>query len=116
VPPEKRAFGAGNSVFDGPNGPEAVLTNPAFPPSVNNFSYHVSLESPSDGRDNRRSHSGYTEAQYQSLAWLIARTNIPDVRITTHRDVDRSGNRQDPRSFSFEHFFTLLHGYPNRQG
>ncbi|MGP1373826.1 MAG: peptidoglycan recognition protein family protein [Almyronema sp.] len=115
VPPEKRAFGAGNSVFDGPNGPEAVLTNPAFPASVNNFAYHVSLETPPDGRGNGRSHSGYTQAQYESLAWLIARSSIPDSRITTHRAVDRSGNRIDPRSFNSQLFFSLLHRYPGRR-
>lgn len=114
VPPDKRAFGAGNSVFDGPNGPESVVTNTAFPPSVNNFAYHVSLETPTDGRDNRTAHSGYTELQYQSLAWLMARTDIPDERMTTHMAVDRSNSRQDPRSFNFVRFFDLLHQYPNR--
>ncbi|MEM9006033.1 MAG: peptidoglycan recognition family protein [Cyanobacteria bacterium P01_F01_bin.86] len=116
VPPENRAYGAGNSVFDGPNGPESVLTNPEFPASVNNFAYHVSLETPSDGRGNGPNHSGYSQSQYESLAWLLARSNISDERITTHRAVDRSGSRQDPRSFSFDHFFTLLHRYPSRAG
>ena len=85
-----------------------------MPPSVNNFAYHVSLESPSDGRGNSRTHSGYTQAQYESLAWLMARTNIPDSRITTHRAVDRSGNRMDPRSFDSSRFLNLLHRYPTR--
>ena len=114
VPPENRAYGAGNSVFDGPNGLETVATHPTLPPSVNNFAYHVSLESPSDGRGNSRSHSGYTQAQYESLAWLIARTDIPDNRITTHRAVDRSGSRIDPRSFDPNRFLSLLHRYPMR--
>lgn len=114
VPPEKRAYGAGNSVFDGPNGPETVLTNPDFPPSVNNFAYHVSLETPADGRGNSRGHSGYTSAQYESLAWLLARTNIPDSRITTHHAVDRSGLRIDPRSFDRPRFLALLQKYPSR--
>lgn len=116
VPPEKRAYGAGNSVFNGPNGPETVTTNPNFASSVNNFAYHVSLETPSDGRGNQRTHSGYTEAQYQSLAWLLARTNIPSSRITTHQAVDRSGSRMDPRSFNSAHFSGLLQRYPSRQG
>ena len=116
VPPEKRAFGAGNSVFNGPNGPEAVLTNPNFPASVNNFAYHVSLETPADGRGNGQWHSGYTEAQYQSLAWLLARTDVPDRRITTHRAVDRSGSRIDPRTFDSQLFLNLLHRYPSRAG
>ncbi|MDJ0703754.1 MAG: peptidoglycan recognition family protein [Leptolyngbyaceae cyanobacterium MO_188.B28] len=116
VPPEKRAFGAGNSVFNGPNGPEAVSTNPDFPASVNNFAYHVSLETPADGRGNGQWHSGYTNAQYQSLAWLLARTNVPDSRITTHRGVDRSGSRIDPRTFDGQLFLNLLHTYPSRTG
>lgn len=111
VPPEKRAFGAGNSVFDGPNGSETVVTNLEFPGSVNNFAYHISLESPSDGRGNSRTHSGYTENQYRSLAWLIAQSTVPDDRITTHQRVDRSGSRLDPRSFNVDLFFSLLHQY-----
>lgn len=116
VPPEKRAYGAGNSVFNGPNGPETVTTNSAFPSSVNNFAYHVSLETPSDGRGNGPSHSGYTQAQYESMAWLLAQSSIPDNRITSHREVDRSGSRQDPRSFSYDRFFALLRQYPSRAG
>ncbi len=109
VPPEKRAFGAGNSVFRGPNGLEAVQTDPKFPPSVNNFAYHISLETPSSGRNNNNSsHSGYTEAQYLSLAWLIAQTQVPLDRITTHKAVDRSGSRMDPRSFSNKKLMNLL--------
>jgi hypothetical protein len=114
VPPEMRAFGAANSVFDGANGAETVRTNAAFPPSVNNFAYHTSLESPSDGRGNSRRHSGYTDAQYRSLAWLIARTHVPDERITTHQAVDRSGRRMDPRSFDMQRFLALLHADPER--
>lgn len=114
VPPDKRAYGAGNSVFDGPNGTETVVTNPEFAASVNNFAYHISLVTPSDGQNNASSHSGYTDAQYQSLAWLMARTTIPEERITTHALVDRSGSRQDPRSFNWPHFLEYLHQYPNR--
>ena len=111
VPPELRAFGAGNSVFNGPNGAETVKTDPKFPPSVNNFAYHAALETPSDGWNNARIHSGYTEAQYHSLAWLITQSSIPDARITTHRAVDRSGSRIDPRSFDFKRFLNLLDSY-----
>jgi N-acetyl-anhydromuramyl-L-alanine amidase AmpD len=111
VPPEMRAFGAGNSVFNGPSGSETVRINPALPSSVNNFAYHTSLESPSDGRGNQRNHSGYTEAQYRSLAWIVAQTNVPEDRITTHRAVDRSGTRLDPRSFDNEQFLTVLHSF-----
>ncbi len=112
LPPEYRAFGAGNSVFAGPNGSESVVTNPLFPASVNNFAYHISLESPSDGRGNGAQHSGYTDAQYRSLAWLTARTGVPEARLTSHKAVDRSGSRRDPRSFDQDRFLTLLRDYP----
>ncbi len=116
VPPEQRAFGAGNSAFKSFHGEEAVFTNAEFPSSVNNFAYHISLETPPDGLNNSSPvHSGYTEAQYQSLAWLLARTNIPDDRITTHEAVDRSNSRMDPRSFEADRMFRLLRQYPSRQ-
>jgi N-acetyl-anhydromuramyl-L-alanine amidase AmpD len=111
VPPEKRAFGAANSIFESPNGLETVKTHPKLSPSVNNFAYHVSLETPLDGRNHNISHSGYTDAQYQSLAWLLVQSRVPDARITTHKAVDRSGNRIDPRSFDTKKFLNLLHSY-----
>jgi len=113
ISPEKRAFGAANSVFDGPNGAETVKTNPNLLPSVNNFAYHVSLETPPDAWDDDKAeyHSGYTEAQYQSLAWLIAQSQVPDERITTHKAVDRSGQKIDPVNFDFNKLFDLLHSY-----
>ena len=111
VPPEKRAFGAANSAFIGKNGAETVKTHPSLASSVNNFAYHVSLETPADGRNRARRHSGYTQAQYQSLAWLIAQSKVPDARITTHKAVDRSNSRIDPRSFDRRKFLRLLHAY-----
>ena len=115
VPPEQRAFGAGNSSFLTAAGEETVTTNPGFPSSVNNFAYHISLETPPDGQNNNYSdHGGYTEAQYQSLAWLLARTTVPDYRITTHKAVDRSGSRSDPRSYEPTRLYALLHQYPSR--
>jgi len=113
VPPDKRAYGAANSVFESPNGAETVVTNPNLASSVNNFAYHVSLETPPDGRGNNfiKSHSGYTELQYNSLAWLIAQSQVPDYRITTHADVDRSGQKVDPLSFEGDRFLRLLHTY-----
>ena len=112
VSPEKRAFGAGNSAFKSAKGLEAVKTHRLYAPSVNNFAYHISLESPEDGANSNATHSGYTEEQYRSLAWLVAQTRIPDERTTTHRSVDRSGSRIDPRSFDGTKFFDLLHQYP----
>lgn len=108
VPSDKRAFGAGNSVFMSTNGPESVQTNPKLTSSVNNFAYHISLETPLDGENESGIHSGYTEAQYQSLAWLVEKTGVKSDRITTHYAVDRTGKRKDPRSFDFKKFFILL--------
>jgi N-acetyl-anhydromuramyl-L-alanine amidase AmpD len=101
---EKRAFGAGNSEFRG----EAVQTNPKLPSSVNNFALHFSLETPPDGYHNGPRHRGYTEAQYRSLAWLAAQSQIEDDRITTHKAVDRSQGKQDPRSFDGPQFQAWL--------
>ena len=112
VPPDKRAFGAGNSVFVSSLGQETVQTNPLYPSSVNNFAYHISLETPEDGMHNGDSHSGYTEAQYQSLGWLVAKTDVPLERITTQKNVDRSGSRIDPRSFDADQFKKVLSEYP----
>jgi len=99
--PSKRAFGAGNSAFDG----EWAITNPKAGGSINNFALHLSLETPLDGEDNASGHSGYSQAQYDALALVLARWmmnyNIPAENITTHRHVDLGGERADPRSFNW---------------
>ena len=99
--PGKRAFGAGNSAFHG----RWVVTNPQVGGSVNNFALHVSLETPLDGENANAAHSGYTSAQYDALAVLLAdwmrRFRIPAQNITTHRAVDLGGERADPRSFNW---------------
>jgi N-acetyl-anhydromuramyl-L-alanine amidase AmpD len=106
VDPLKRAYGAGDSMFKGKNGPETVQTKKNLDPSVNNFAYHISLETPFDGmQDNDANHSGYTSAQYNALAWLVAQSGVSRDRITTHAKIDQSGERQDPRSFDM----TSLH-------
>lgn len=101
VPPEKRAFGAGNSAFNG----QWVVTNPSVGGSINNFALHLSLETPADGEDEAGGHSGYTAEQYDALALVVAdwmrRFNIPPEAITTHRHVDLGGARADPRSFDW---------------
>jgi N-acetylmuramoyl-L-alanine amidase len=100
--PSQRAFGAGNSAFRG----QWVVTNPEVGGSVNNFALHVSLETPLDGEDDGPRHSGYTAAQYDALAVLLAdwmeRFPIPPDQITTHRAVDLGGERADPRSFDWK--------------
>lgn len=103
VPANKRAFGAGDSSF----GTESASLSSTLPPSVNNFAYHISLESPADGRGDSATHSGYTEAQYRSLAYLVGRTGVTDDRITFHSKIDNSGTRsRDPRSFNESEFFS----------
>ncbi|MCT0207967.1 N-acetylmuramoyl-L-alanine amidase [Synechococcus sp. CS-1332] len=99
--PSKRAFGSGNSAFNG----RWVVTNPEVGGSINNFSLHLSLETPLDGEDQDSAHSGYTAAQYDALAIVLGRWMrrfaIPANNITTHRHVDLGGERMDPRSFDW---------------
>ena len=100
--PSHRAFGAGNSSFNG----QWVVTNPKVGGSVNNFALHLSLETPIDGENNAAGHSGYTPAQYDAMAVVLAgwmrRFGIPASNITTHRYVDLGGERSDPRSFDWK--------------
>jgi N-acetylmuramoyl-L-alanine amidase len=97
--PSRRAFGAGFSAFNG----SWVVTNPEVGGSINNFALHLSLETPLDGEDEEMKHSGYSVAQYDNLAVVLAkwmhRYEIPPEHITTHRHVDLGGARADPRSF-----------------
>ena len=106
--PRKRAFGAGNSAFNG----QWAVTNPEFRGSVNNFALHVSLETPLDGEDDEPGHTGYTQAQYDALSALLAdwmqRFSIPYSHITTHAHVDLGGERSDPRSFDWTALQTRL--------
>ncbi|MCP9799488.1 N-acetylmuramoyl-L-alanine amidase [Synechococcus sp. RedBA-s] len=99
--PSQRAFGAGNSSFNG----RWVVTNPRVGGSINNFALHISLETPVDGEDNDRGHSGYSSKQYDALALVLTdwmrRFPIPADHITTHRHVDLGGERADPRSFNW---------------
>jgi N-acetyl-anhydromuramyl-L-alanine amidase AmpD len=102
VDPRKRAYGAGNSVFRWREGFETAQTNKHLKSSVNNFAYHISLETPRDGYNENTKHSGYSNAQYRSLVWLIAHSGVEKHRITTHVAIDRLGERQDPRSLEMD--------------
>ncbi|MFO7629483.1 MAG: peptidoglycan recognition family protein [Prochlorococcaceae cyanobacterium] len=99
--PQKRAFGAGYSGFNG----AWAVTKPSIGGSVNNFALHLSLETPLDGENDAPGHSGYSQAQYDSLAVVLAdwmeRFPIPAEHITTHRYVDLGSERADPRSFAW---------------
>ena len=104
VPDLKRAFGAGMSAF----GDVTQRTKPGSVGSINNIALHISLVSPADGRGDTRAHSGYTDAQYKTLAEQVllwqAKFGIPFTRLTTHAAVDRSRSRYDPRSFRWDFF------------
>ncbi|MEM9152105.1 MAG: peptidoglycan recognition family protein, partial [Cyanobacteria bacterium P01_F01_bin.3] len=110
VPPEKRAYGAGNSEFRSDQGVEAVQTNPQYPSSVNNFAYHISLETPLDAQNRSvESHSGYSLEQYKSLSWLIRELQVDASRVTTHKAVDRGQERADPRSFDMAYLASMMY-------
>ena len=100
--PDRRAFGAGYSAFRG----RWAITNPAMAGSVNNFALHLSLETPLDGENAAPRHSGYSPAQYDAMAVVLAdwmrRYGIPADHITTHRHVDLGLERADPRSFNWQ--------------
>jgi hypothetical protein len=104
VPDAGRAFGAGLSAF----GDMTVRVRATSLGSINNVALHLGLESPPDGRGDSDGHSGYSEAQYRTVAAQVllwqGRWGIPLRRLTTHAAVDRSRSRYDPRSFRWERF------------
>lgn len=104
VPDQSRAYGAGFSRF----GDFTVYSKSPENFSVNNVVLHISLETPADGRGDVASHSGYTTAQYDTLAKQVllwqAKYGIPMFRVTTHANVDRSHTRYDPRTFRWDTF------------
>ena len=108
VDPLNRAYGAGYSAFLG----EWAVTNPKIRGSVNNFALHLSLETPGDGANSRSIHSGYSSAQYDSLALVLTdwinRFGFTPAAITTHRHVDLGGERGDTRSFDWDELQTRL--------
>jgi N-acetyl-anhydromuramyl-L-alanine amidase AmpD len=106
VSDENRAFGAGNSAFRN----YTIRLKPESPGSINNIALHLSLVSPPDGRGEAPTHSGYTDSQYQSAAaqvllWQVS-YGIPLQYLTTHKAVDKSQTRKDPRSFHWKIFLT----------
>ena len=103
---ENRAFGAGNSAF----GDYTIRLKPDSPGSINNVALHLSFVSPPDGRGEAPTHSGYSPRQYRSAAAQVlfwqASYAIPLNRLTTHKQVDQSQTRTDPRSFEWSRFFS----------
>jgi N-acetylmuramoyl-L-alanine amidase len=106
-----RAFGAGQSSFRN----FTVKLSPEGAGSLNNVALHIGLVSPTDGQGDDDNHSGYTNEQYRSLAlqtlsWQL-RHQIPSNRITTHKAIDQSGTRRDPRSFDWPQFNKIWKTY-----
>jgi N-acetyl-anhydromuramyl-L-alanine amidase AmpD len=103
VPDENRAYGAGMSHFMG----STLKPKENSAGSINNIALHISLVSPA-GFEQTDSHTGYTQAQYSSLAKQVLKWQlqhgIPMSRVTTHYAVDRSHSRYDPRSFHWDKF------------
>lgn len=89
TPADSKAFAAAKSSYFN------VITGEVeeMEGSVDDFAYHVSLETPQDGiKFNYDSHTGYTVQQYQSLAWLVRASGVQIHRIVTH------GELKDPAS------------------
>lgn len=105
----KRAFGAGNSAFSN----YTIRLKPNTPGSINNIALHLSFVSPPDGRGEAPTHSGYSPRQYRSAAAQVllwqATYGIPLDLLTTHKAVDRSQTRTDPRSFDWRTFLSTHH-------
>lgn len=115
VPDRNRAYGAGMSHFMG----STIRTKKGSLGSINNIALHISLVSP-PGHEYSDSHSGYTQAQYSSLAKQVMRWQIqygiPMSRVTTHYAVDRSHSRYDPRSFHWDKFDSFHQQYAAKCG
>ena len=105
-----RAFGAGDSAFSN----YTIRLKKGSDGSLNNIALHVSLVSPEDGRGDSATHSGYTKRQYASAAAQVliwqATYGISFDYLTTHKAIDRSSTRKDPRSFDWR-VFSAAHRY-----
>jgi N-acetyl-anhydromuramyl-L-alanine amidase AmpD len=120
VPKTERAYGAGNSKFYFSKNFESVQTNASISPSVNNFAYHIGLETPPISEKNNMHSFQYTKEQYKALAFLLylqAADNFMPLksvsRITTHKYIDMSGTRSDPRNFDSDRLTHELELYKN---
>ena len=104
VPPDMKAFAAAQSSFNNLiTGEEEQIKG-----SVDDFSYHCALETPSNGRDpNKIIHAGYSKQQYKSLAWLLKATGISLERFVTHGDL-KLPLTNEPRCFNMEYFLDRM--------
>jgi len=112
VPADSKAFAAAQSVFFNPiTGVEESMNN-----SVDDFAYHVALETPPDGvKFNYSTHTGYTIQQYKSLAWLARHTGVEQHRIVTHGQI-RNPQTNEPRCFNRGVFQDFMDELTNEKG
>lgn len=110
VPATESAFGVKASYyFNVETGEKEQIKN-----SVNDFSYHIALETPIDGRNKTlSSHSGYSIEQYNSLAWLIRATGVNLNRLVKYDELfslDGTNITSDsqPRSLDFNYLTKLV--------
>ena len=92
TPPNNKAEAAYESSFKG----EDICG------SVDPFAYHICLESPPGSSPVALNHVGYTDSQYYSLSWLIARTRVNMDRVVGHKDIDTRGESIDPRELDMD--------------
>lgn len=100
--PTLKCYGAGPSSYKYPNGLKEEVNG-----SVDPFAYHVCLISPINANDSLDHHEGYTDEQYESLAWVLSRTGLPWERFTTHKAIDDTGTATDPRSLDTGRLYYL---------
>ena len=103
VPAEHKAYAASTSRFIDNFGEEQSIKG-----SVDDFAYHIALETPRDGihYPDRNYHVGYTSEQYTSLAWLCVATGVQKERITTHGEIVEPPTNE-PRCFNYDYFYNL---------
>lgn len=101
TPSDCKAYAAATSVFIDTFGEQQEIEG-----SVDDFAYHITLETPPDGVKDptKEYHIGYTKEQYKSLAWLCASTGVAFNRIITHGKVSIP-TTLEPRCFNEDYFF-----------
>jgi N-acetyl-anhydromuramyl-L-alanine amidase AmpD len=113
TPADCKAYAAGNSIFINGKGEEEHINN-----SVNDFAYHIALETPPDGIANKELdyHIGYTKEQYSSLAWLCKAVDVDPNRITFHSYISLETNKkEEPRCFNNYYFGSQLENAHNKK-
>lgn len=109
VPPNKKAYAAARSSFTNPYTGEIEQING----SVDDFAYHIALETPDDGRDvSLPDHSGYTYEQYDSLAWLLRSLGVDLLRVALHGQI-KPDQTLEPRCLNTNYLFQVYNQKEN---